>query len=97
MAIIPGGQDVSIAVAVFDEATLFPIRGLLTNGLQESDTTLSETIVGSQVISIQVAGVEDGTPLDVPIELFFSLNQIKNDTNIESPVCVFWDYMLAGK
>ena len=99
MDIIPAGEDVGIAVAVFDETTLFPVREDPTNEPPASDEALIETRVGSQVISIQVAGVEDGTPLDAPIELVLSLNQIENqnETNIENPVCVFWDFTLASK
>ena len=72
--IVPEGEDVSIAVAVFDETTLFPVREAPTNEPPASDTVSTETIVGTQVISIQVAGVEDGTPLDAPIQLILSLN-----------------------
>ena len=99
LLIIPEGEDVSIAVVVFDESTLFPVREAPTDEHPASDTVQAETVVGSQVISIQVAGVEDGTQLDAPIELVLSLNQIgnQNDTNIENPVCVFWDFALASK
>ena len=88
LATIPKEEDVSIAVVVFDDTTFFP-----------SDQVLTETIVGSQVISIQVAGVEDGTQLDAPIQLKFFLTQVmdRNETNIENPVCVFWDFALASK
>ena len=90
---------VSVAVAVFDETTLFPVRELPTNEPPASDAVPTETIVGSQVISIQVAGVEDGTPLDTPIQLVLSLIQVENqnETDIGNPVCVFWDFALASK
>ena len=99
LTVIPEGEDVSIAVVVFDETTLFPVREAPTNEPPASDTVQTETIVGSQVISIQVAGVEDGTPLDAPIQLVLSLNQIENqnESNVENPVCVFWDFTLASK
>ena len=99
LTIVPAGEAVSIAVTVFDETTLFPLREAPTNESLASDTVLVETIVGSQVISIRVAGVEDGTPLDAPIQMVLSLNQIpnKNETHVTNPVCVFWDFALASK
>ena len=99
LTVIPEGEDVSVAVAVFDETTLFPVRELPTNEPPASDAVPTETIVGSQVISIQVAGVEDGTPLDTPIQLVLSLIQVENqnETDIGNPVCVFWDFALASK
>ena len=99
LTIVPEGEAVSTAVIVFDETTLFPLREAPTNEPQASDTALAETIVGSQVISIQVAGVEDGTPLDAPIQMILFLNQIQNksEANVENPVCVFWDFALASK
>ena len=99
LTIIPEGEDVSIAVAVFDETTLFPVREVPTNEPPASDAVPVETIVGSQVISIQVAGVEEGTPLTAPIQLVLSLNQIENmsETDIVNTVCVFWNFTLAGK
>ena len=97
--IIPEGEDVRVAVAVFDETTLFPVREGPTNESPANEAVAAETVVGSQVVSIQVAGVEDGTPLDAPIQLVLSLNQIENRTerNITNPVCVFWDFNLASK
>ena len=97
--IVPEGEAVSIAVVVFDETTLFPVREAPTDEPPASDTVQTETIVGSQVISIQVAGVEDGTPLDDPIQLVLLLSQVEdqNETNVENPVCVFWDFALASK
>ena len=99
LTVIPEEEAVSVAVAVFDEATLFPVREGYTNEPSASDSVPAETVVGSQVISIQVAGVEDGIPLDAPIQLLLSLNQIENHNgeNVENPVCVFWDFALASK
>ena len=86
-------------MVVFDEATLFPVREAPTDEPPASDTVPTETIVGSQVISIQVAGVEDGTPLDAPIQLVLFLSQVEdqNETNVENPECDFWDFALASK
>lgn len=97
--IIPEGEDVNIAVVVFNETTLFPIREPSTNETLANDTVLAETVVGSQVISIQVAGVETGTTLEVPVRMLFLLKQIENgaETNVENPVCVFWDFNAASK
>ena len=97
--IIPEGEDVSVAVAVFDEPTLFPVREEPTNQPPEGTEVMTTTIVGSQVISIQVAGLEDGAPLVDPIRLVLFLNQLEgmNETDVSNPVCVFWDFTLAGK
>ena len=83
-------------MAVFDKTTVFPVKEASTN---EPSASHTKTVVGSQVVFIQVAGVEDGTPLDAPIQLVLSLNQIENHngTNVENPVCVFWDFALASK
>ena len=99
LTVIPKGEAVSIAVAVFDETFLFRVREAFTNIPSVSDADLAETIVASQVISVQVAKVEDVTPLNPPIQLVLSLNQIENPngTNVENPVCVFWDFALASK
>ena len=99
LTIIPEGEDVSVAVTLFNKTTLFPVRESLTSQPPASDTLSTERVVGSQVISIQVAGVEEGTLLDTPIELVLSLNQIENqdDINIDNPLCVFWDFALASK
>ena len=93
------GEAVSVAVVVFNKTTLFPVNETPTNEPPASDTVPTETIVGSQVVSIQVAGVEDGTLLDTPIRLVLFLNQVenRNETNVENPVCVFWDFALASK
>ena len=86
-------------MAVFDVANLFPVREASIDEPSESEPVVAKTVVGSQVISIQVAGVEDGTPFDTPIQLVLSLNQVENHngTNVENPVCVFWDFALASK
>ena len=86
-------------MVVFNKTTLFPVSETPTNEPPASDTVPTETIVGSQVISTQVAGVEDGTLLDTPIQLVLFLNQVenRNETNVENPVCVFWDFALASK
>ena len=90
-------DDVVVVFVVFNESTLFPIREDPADGFQSS--TEPTTIVGSPVVSVQVAGIEEGTVLDAPIELDLSLNQIENisETNVRNPVCVFWDFFLAGK
>ena len=99
MATVPEGEAVSVAVVVFNETTLFPVSETTTNEPPASDTVPTETIVGSQVVSTQVAGIEEGTSLDTPIRLVLFLNQIENqnETNVENPACVFWDFTLASK
>ena len=99
LTIIPEEEAVSIAVAVFNETTLFPVREASINEFSESDTVPTETVVGSQVISTQVARAKDGTSLNAPIQLVLSLNQIENQngTSVENLVCVFWDFALASK
>ena len=99
MATVPEGEAVSVAVVVFNETTLFPVSETATNEPPASDQVPTETIVGSQVVSTQVAGIEDETSLHTPIRLVLFLNQIKNrnETSVENPVCVFWDFTLASK
>ena len=98
---IPEGEPVSVAVAVFDETTLFPVREQPTNQVPEDTGVLITTVVGSPVVSIQLAGVPDGTDLTMPIRLVLRINQVEsmNGTNetISNPVCVFWDFTLSGK
>ena len=97
--IIPEEEDVSIAVVVFDVTTLFPVREETTNEAPEAGEPVTMTVVGSQVVSIQVAGVVDGAPLPEPIQLAFRLNQLErmNQALVGDPVCVFWDFTLLGK
>ena len=97
--LVPEGEDVSVAVAVFDETTLFPVREEPTDQPPQDGEVRLMTVVGSQVVSIQVAGLEDGTPLQEPLRLLLSLNQIENmnDSVVINPVCVFWDFDFVGK
>ena len=99
LATVPEGEAVSVAMVVFNNTTLFPVSETGTDVPPASDTVPTETIVGSQVVSIQVAGVEDGTLLDTSIRLVLLLNQVenRNETNVENPLCVFWDFALASK
>ena len=84
---------------MFDVTTLFPVREETTNEAPEAGEPATMTVVGSQVVSIQVAGVVDGAPLPDPIQLAFRLNQLErmNQTLVGDPVCVFWDFTLSGK
>ena len=97
--IIPEEEDVSIAVAVFDLTTLFPVRDQPTTEAPQAGEPVTVRVVGSQVVSIQVAGVEDGEPLPEPIQLAFRLSQLErmNQTLIGDPQCVFWNFTLLGK
>ena len=100
--IIPEEQDVSIAVAVYSATTLFPlfpVRDEPTTEAPEAGEPATSTVVGSQVVSVQVAGVEDGTALTEPVQFVFTLNQIENiDEMVLSNVsCAFWNFSLSGK
>ena len=97
--IIPEEQDVSIAVAVYSATTLFPVRDEPTTEAPEAGEPVTTTVVGSQVVSVQVAGVEDGTALTNPAQFAFSLNQIENidEMVLSNILCAFWNFSLLGK
>ena len=93
---IPQDRSVSVAFTVYNSPALFPVRNASLN------MAVFNTVVGSQVVSVQVAGIDDGTRLDAPA--VFSLRLINNyspnsETNeiIVGRRCVFWDFTAASK
>ena len=92
---IPQDRNVSVAFTVYNSPALFPVRNTSLN------MAMSNTVVGSQVVSVQVAGIDDGTRLDAPV--VFSLRLINYSPNSETNEiivgrrCVFWDFTAASK
>ena len=93
---IPQDRNVSVAFTVYNSPALFPVRNSSQNMAE-----VSNTVVGSQVVSVQVGGIADGTRLDVPVT--FSLRLINYAPNSEMNEviagrrCAFWDFTAAGK
>lgn len=90
--IIPANEDIRMGFTVYRETDhrLFPARDSSIN---------NSSVIGSSIISAQVAGIVDGTELDTPVQLFFLLN----DLSMGSPDqtvnrrCVFWNFTAAGR
>ena len=83
-----------MAFTVYNSSTLFPVRNSSLN------MGVSDTVVGSQVVSVQVNGVADGTRLAAPV--VFSLRLTKLPTLepaqlITDRRCVFWDFESEGE
>ena len=57
---------------------------------------VSNTVVGSQVVSVQVGGITDGTRLDVPVTFILRLANTP-DTGMNEFRCAFWDFNAASK
>ena len=61
---------------------------------------VSNTVVGSQVVSVPVGGIADGTRLNVPVTFLLRLTNTP-DTGmnefIASRRCAFWDFNAASK
>ena len=84
----------SIAFAAYNSPALFPVRNT------QLKTTASSTVVGSQVVSVQVSGIADGTRLANPV--IFQLRLTNSPTTgmnefVASRRCVFWDFKAASK
>ena len=84
----------SIAFTVYNSPALFPVRNT------SLDTTASSTVVGSQVVSVQVSGIADGTRLANPVT--FQLRLTNSPTTgmnefVASRRCAFWDFKAASK
>ena len=91
-------KDVRIAFTVYNSPALFPVR----NTSQRTTTSnTAGTVVGSQVVSVSVAGVMEGTVLDAPVT--FSL-RLTNTPDVNESIefisgrrCVFWDFAAASE
>ena len=87
-------SDLSIAFTVYNSPALFPVRNT------SLDTTASSTVVGSQVVSVQIiSGIADGTRLANPVT--FQLRLTNSPTTgmnefVASRRCVFWDFKAAS-
>ena len=85
----------STAFTVYNSTALFPVRNT-----SSQDTTVSSTVVGSQVVSVQVSGIADGTRLASPVTFQLRLSNaptIGVNEFISSRRCVFWDFKAASK
>ena len=60
----------SIAFTVYNSTALFPVRNT------SQDMTVSSTVVGSQVVSVQVSGIADGTTLTNPVTFQLRLTNL---------------------
>ena len=61
---------------------------------------VSNTVVGSQVVSVQVGGIADGTRLTKPVAFLLRLTNIPStgmNEFIASRRCAFWDFNAASK
>ena len=90
------GEDVRIAFTVYNSPALFPVRNT-----SQRTTNTAGTVVGSQVVSVSVAGVMEGAGLDAPVT--FSL-RLTNTPDVNESIefisgrrCVFWDFANASK
>ena len=92
---IPQDRNVSVAFTVYNFSALFPVRNTSLN------MAVSNTVVGSQVVSVQVGGIDDGTRLDAPV--VFSLRLINySPSSVMNKIivgrrCVFWNFTAASK
>ena len=91
-------KDVRIAFTVYNSSSLFPVR----NTSQRTTTSnTAGTVVGSQVVSVSVAGVMEGAVLDAPVTFSLRLTNTPDvNENIEfisGRRCVFWDFATASE
>lgn len=87
-------SSVSIAFTVYDSPALFPVRNTSQNEMALN------TVVGSQVLSVQVGGIADGTRLSAPVTFLLRLTKSPNlavDQFVANRRCVFWDFKSAGR
>ena len=88
------GSDIRMAFTVYNSSTLFPVRNSSLN------MSVSDTVVGSQVVSVQVNGVADGTRLATPVSFSLRLTKsptLEPDQLVTDRRCVFWDFGSEGK
>ena len=84
----------SIAFTVYNSPALFPVR----NTSQDMDA--SSTVVGSQIVSVQVGGVADGVRLEDPVVFQLRLTNARSlrmNEFVANRRCVFWDFNAASK
>ena len=92
---IPQDRNVSVAFTAYNSPALFPVRNSSQNMV-----AVSNTVVGSQVVSVQVGGIADGTRLTKPVTFLLRLtNTPSSGMNefIASRRCAFWDFNAASK
>ena len=83
----------SMAFTVYNSPALFPVRNT------SQDMNASSTVVGSQVVSVQVSGIADGTRLTNPVS--FQLRLTNSPTaelnEVNTSRCAFWDFKAASE
>ena len=89
---IQEGNDIRVAFTVLNSPALFPV------GNNSHTTNISDTVVGSQVISVQVNEIANGEKLAAPVS--FSLRLINSPPLeefqfIAARRCAFWDFEIA--
>ena len=89
-------EHVTIAFTVYNSAVLFPVKNT-SQGVNSSTT-----VVGSQVVSATVNGINNGARLTDGGQVTFSLRltnipTLREDESITNRRCVFWDFTGAGK
>ena len=92
---IPQDRNVTIALVVYNSPALFPVRNTSQNM-----AGVSNTVVGSQVVSVQVGGIADGTRLTKPVAFLLRLTNIPSagmNEFVASRRCAFWDFNAASK
>ena len=62
-------EDIRVIFVVYDQNNLFPVREPVTDGNRAREDNEIETVVGSPVISLTIAGLLPGTILPEPIEI----------------------------
>ena len=95
LSIVPQERNVSVAFTVYNSPALFPVRNTSQNM-----ATVSNTVVGSQVVSVQVGGINDGTRLTKPVPFLLRLIITPSagmNEFIASRRCAFWDFNAASK
>ena len=95
LSIVPQDCNVSVAFTVYNSPALFPVRNTSQNM-----ATVSNTVVGSQVVSVQVGGINDGTRLTKPVPFLLRLIITPSagmNEFIASRRCAFWDFNAASK
>ncbi len=64
-------EDIGIVFVVYDQSTLFPVQ----EPVVVIDDTVVETVVGTSVVSLTIAGLLPRTTLNEPIVITFTINQ----------------------
>ena len=64
-------EDIGIVFVVYAQSALFPVQ----DPVVMMDNTVVETVVGTSVVSLTIAGLLPGTNLTEPLVITFTINQ----------------------